>query len=60
MQTGVRLGGVALLVMAFFSGLGAVVAVGNGSVLVGVLMFLLATVLALGGWTLRGYQRAPH
>jgi hypothetical protein len=60
MQAVVRLGGVALLVIAFFSGLGAVVALGNGSVWVGVLMFFLATALAIGGWTLRGYQRSRH
>ena len=60
MQTGVRLGGVALLVMAFFFALGAVIAFGNGSVLAGALMFPLSVVFAIGGWTLWGYQRARH
>jgi hypothetical protein len=44
-------------VVAFFLALGAVIALGNGDVLIGVVMLLLATLLAVGGWSLRGHQR---
>ena len=55
MRIALRLGGVALSVMAFFFALGAVVALGSGALLLGVMMFPLAALLAIGGWTLRGY-----
>jgi hypothetical protein len=45
-------------VVAFFLALGAVIALGNGDVLIGVVGLVLATVLAVGGWILRGYRRA--
>ena len=54
----VRFGGVVLIVLAFFFAVGAVVSLGNGLVLVGLLMLLLATLLAFAGWAFRGYQRA--
>jgi hypothetical protein len=57
MGTAARLGGFGLLVVAFFLALAAVIALGNGDVLIGVVGLVLATVLAVGGWILRGYRR---
>jgi hypothetical protein len=33
-----------------------VIAIGNGDVLIGVVMLALAVLLAVGGWSLRGYR----
>jgi hypothetical protein len=52
-----RLAGVGLLVLAFFFALGGVIALGNGDILIGVVGLLLGTLLAVGGWMLRGYRR---
>lgn len=57
MQPIIRLGGVTLLIVAFFFALGAVVALGHGNVLIGLVMFLLATLLAVAGWMLWDYRR---
>ena len=58
MPSGLRLAGFALLVIAFFFGVGAVIALGNGDVWIGVLMFLLALTSAFGGWMLWDRQAA--
>jgi hypothetical protein len=55
MRTAARLGGIGLLVVAFFFAVGGVIAIGNGDVLTGIVMFALAVLLAVGGWSLRGY-----
>jgi hypothetical protein len=47
-----------MLVVAFFFALGGVIAVGNGN-LIGVVMFLIAALLAVSGWSLWGYRRGP-
>jgi hypothetical protein len=60
MGTAARWGGIGLLVVAFFFALGGVIALGNGDVLIGIGMLLLATLLAVGGWTLRAFQRGSQ
>ena len=59
MERVARLGGIGLLVVAFFFALSAVIALGNGDALIGVALFGLAILFAVGGWSLRGHRREP-
>jgi hypothetical protein len=54
MEMAARLGGIGLLVVAFFFAVGGVIAIGNGEVLIGIVILALAVLLAVGGWSLRG------
>ena len=49
----------ALLVLAFLSALGAVIALGNGN-LIGVVMLVITLLLSLIGWSMWEYGRGPH
>ena len=59
MERAAKLAGIGFLVVAFFFALGAVIAFGNGDVLIGIIMAALATLFAVVGWLLWGYRKQP-